>query len=110
MIRILSGALLWSSCALAMEGNPIPSAPKTIDLSTFTLTFFDEFEGTTLDQSKWDTPIHERQGSSLWVPSLTTVRDGALHLAVESSSHPIFRFNCGAVRTKTDYVTMFSQR
>ena len=86
---------------------------QELDLSTFKLTFSDEFDGDTLDTAKWQAPEMPRQGSCRWVKSLATVSDGALHLGIRLSQDPVLRYDCAAVRTRKDYdpkQTMFAQR
>ncbi len=104
------------SVAVAVEPTPFVAAggaPKDIDLSTYTLTFQDEFEGTTLDTSKWDTPTQERWKGCRWTPSLVSVQNGHLRLGVQLTDHPQLRYDCGAVRTRRNYdvnQTMFGQK
>ena len=89
------------------------AAQAQLDLSTFKITFSDEFEGDKLDTTKWQAPEMPRQGSCRWVASLATVRDGALHLGIRLSDDPVLRYDCAAVRTRKDYdpkQTMFAQR
>ncbi len=84
-----------------------------IDLSKFKLTFDDEFDGNQLDTNKWQAPEMPRQGSSRCVKSLVSVHDGALHLGVRLTKDPMYRYDCGAVRTEPDYDpsrAMFRQR
>ncbi len=88
-------------------------AGKRIDLSKYIMTFNDEFEGTTLDTTKWDTPTMPRQGGSQWMPDQVSVKDGVLRLGIRLSEDPVLRYHCGAVRTQRNYdpaQTMFSQR
>jgi hypothetical protein len=79
------------------------AAHAQLDLSTFKLTFSDEFDGDKLDTTKWQAPEMPRQGSCRWVPSLATVRDGALHLGIRLTDDPVLRYDCAAVRTRKDY-------
>ena len=95
------------------QPNREKSDRPEIDLSKFKLTFSDEFEGDQLDATKWQAPEMPRQGSSRWVKSLATVRDGALHLGIRLTEDPVLRYDCAAVRTRRDYdpsKTMFQQR
>ena len=107
MNRLVAPFLLILALTLSISGG------QEIDLSRFTLTFSDEFDGEQLDPTKWQTPEMPRQGSCRWVKSLATVRDGALHLGIQLSSDPVLRYDCAAVRTRRDYdpnQTMFAQR
>lgn len=64
----------------------------------------DEFNGTALDGSKWDTPTMERQNNSaLWTPSLVKVAGGNLELGVVRDGPPGSRYLAGAVRTRANY-------
>lgn len=115
---VLSVVLLTVGSALAQqEGvDAVSAKPATgarIDLNTFKLTFQDEFEGNQLDPKKWEAPEMTRQGSSRWVKSLVSVKDGLLHLGIRRTDHPQYRYDCGAVRTRAGYDpnrTMFQQR
>ena len=105
----LVASLLWILGALSNAAEP----PQQLDLTKFKLTFSDEFDGDQLDATKWQAPEMPRQGSSRWVKSLATVRDGALHLGIRLTEDPVLRYDCAAVRTRRDYdpsKTMFQQR
>ena len=108
--------LILASALVAVEPAPVAAnsgLPIKMDLSAYTMTFQDEFEGTTLDTSKWDAPTQERQKGSRWTPSLVSVQDGCLRLGVRLTDHPQLRYDCGAVRTQRNYdknQTMFGQK
>lgn len=84
-----------------------------LDLSQFKMTWHDEFEGDSLDLTKWEAPEMIRQGTSRWVKTLVKVEGGALHLGIRKTDDPKYRYDCGAVRTQKGYKksqTMFQQR
>lgn len=84
-----------------------------IDLTQYTMTFQDEFEGDKLDLSKWEAPSMPRQGGSRWMPNLVSVKDGCLRLDIRLTDDPVLRYDCGAVRTQRNYdknQTMFAQK
>ena len=95
--------------------HELASAPATrvINGKTYTLTFTDDFSGSSLDTSKWDYgPDWDRGDSSVpahWYSDMVSVRDGALVISAEEGSNGKIR--CGAVRTiKQNYSKMlFSQ-
>jgi len=74
-----------------------------IDLRKFTQAWGDEFEGATLDSTKWYAPSETRQGASRWVPSLVRVADGNLHLDIQLTTNSVLRYDCGAVQTRVGY-------
>jgi beta-glucanase (GH16 family)/N-acetylneuraminic acid mutarotase len=91
----------------------VKKSGRRIDLSKFKLTFDDEFNGDQLDTNKWEAPEMPRQGSCRWVKSLVSVHDGALHLGIRLTQDPVYRYDCGAVRTERNYdpsQAMFQQR
>ncbi len=71
--------------------TPSVSHGQELDLSKFKLTFSDEFDGDQLDATKWQAPEMPRQGSSRWVKSLATVRDGALRLGIRLTNDLVLR-------------------
>ena len=95
--------------------HELASAPATrvINGKTYTLTFTDDFSGSSLDASKWDYCPNWNRGNlnppGRWDDSMVSVSDGCLRLGVslDSNGVPI----SGAVRTlKKDYSkTLFSQ-
>ncbi len=112
---ILSSLALTASFALSPLSicAEAPAERPKLDLSKFTMTFNDEFDGDKLDTTKWEAPEMPRQGASRWVASLVSVRDGMLHLGVRKTDDPVLRYDCGAVRTQRNYdpnQTMFQQR
>ena len=75
-----------SSVSNESTNKPLPITPPNIDPNTYNLTWFDEFNGTTLDQSKWAyayssfdtqavTQMHNTDN-----PENVSVSDGVLHL------------------------------
>jgi len=119
---VVLAACLWGGVATAqIDGagaKPSENAAQAtkavkLDLKRFKLTWSDEFDGKTLDRSKWDVPVQIRQGSSRWVKDLVSVEDGVLKLGIRKTDDPKLRYDCAAVRTRKDYdvnQTMFAQR
>lgn len=82
----------------------LPKVGDTIDLRGFEMTWSDEFEGDTLDASKWQAPEMDRQNASCrWDRSLVSVSGGNLRLGLVPQADETTRFRAGAVRTRPDY-------
>ena len=48
------------------------------------LIFSDDFDGTSLDNTKWDyCPNWDRHGRSTWMDDMVSVKDGYLHLKLK---------------------------
>ena len=115
-LLLFISALMAVSTAAEPTPAPLPrnSPPITIDLSSYTLTFQDEFEGTELDTSKWEAPTQIRKKElTKWTPEQVSVKNGHLHLGIRLVHEPLKRYECGAVRTQRAYdinQSMFAQR
>lgn len=85
--------------------------PNTVDYSQLTLVWSDEFDGTSLDRTKWDVPNKEpRHGGSFWMADQVSVSDGVLRLGISLVTDPTNSYNCGAVRTRARHATdLFAQ-
>lgn len=93
-------------CAVAASVILQPGSGLAPRPSTLKLVWSDEFNGRSLDTSKWQAPRLERQGGqSVWDPRQVVVRDGFLRLGAQliTRSGPGPRYACGAVRTRIDY-------
>ena len=81
IIRILVSFLLMISPTLpGLLDLPVPASGQALDLdSRFELVWADEFEGTELDKTKWQTEwwVTERKGG-YWHEDLVSVADGNL--------------------------------
>ena len=70
----------------------IPRVPQgqTLDLSQFTMTWHDEFDGDTLDKTKWGNSWWEtmRKGG-YWHEDMVSVRDGNLVIRAEYLDEPL---------------------
>ena len=116
-MHLLSSCLVLPLFTTLIAGEvlqaPSQNTKKTvIDLSAYTMTFNDEFDGTELDTTKWEAPSMPRQGGSRWMPNQVSVKDGNLRLGIHLTSDPVLRYDCGAVRTQRNYdpnQTMFGQ-
>ena len=80
-----------SSVSNESTNKPLPITPSNIDPNTYNLTWYDEFNGTSLDQSKWayaysgfDTAA-ETQMHNTDKPENVSVSDGVLHLTARYS-------------------------
>lgn len=92
------------ACGLfAFEADAEP-----MDLNRFTLTFEDNFTGTSLDTTKWEAATENRQGgNSRWDPVQVSVGNGVLRLGITKVLDPVtgatLRYDCGTVRGRVGY-------
>jgi len=81
LILTTAAATLW------IELQPRPSG-QALDMSKFELTWSDEFDGDSLDRTKWDGSYMDENGLKQWTEegyaALGTedIRDGMLHITV----------------------------
>ena len=107
VLTILSFTLTFITC-FTVSGEKL----EDLNFSLENLIFSDEFDGTSLDTSKWNTcPEWNRQGRSTWKDDMVSVSDGYLHLKFKRdpqlgasiSTNPAIANNwirAGAVRTR----------
>jgi len=107
ILTILSFTFTFITC-FTVSGNKL----EDLNISLEKLIFFDEFDGNSLDTSKWNTcPEMNRHGRSTWKDDMVSVSDGYLHLkfkrdpqlGASNSSNPAIANNwirAGAVRTR----------
>lgn len=97
---------------------PGPLVAGTIDPSSLTLTWSDEFDGTAVDTTKWQIVDGEtRQNNrSVWTADQVSVSGGVLRLGVNKiddyQGNTNTRYQGGAIRTRVDYKpsqTLFQQ-
>ncbi|GEM_PF-414744 len=84
------------------------SRKKTVDMSKFTLTFADEFDGNKIDRNIWNTCEGERKGG-YWHSSQTSVRDGNLVIRTEYNQDGAYGpgYYTGNVRTKYSFMQKY---
>jgi beta-glucanase (GH16 family) len=75
---ILLLGLLVAPAQPAEPDDQLPTAPEG---KTWTLVWHDEFDGTKLDESKWDVPNNRRR-DGWWSPKAVSLDDG--HLAIST--------------------------
>jgi hypothetical protein len=89
--------------------KPVQASGNAGPLNSVTLVWSDEFDGTTLDTTKWEAVDGvPRQGASTWMANEVSVRGGHLRLGITATKIPTSNndkanYNCGAVRTKKAY-------
>ena len=96
------GTLFLVFSLLTIPGQARP------DLTRFTLTFEDEFEGTRLDPNRWEATDGElrQKKASRWKNNQVEVSNGTLKLKITKVStdpEPTVRYHCGSVRTRKGY-------
>ena len=82
-------ATLASVTGLTGQQN-VPNKNRTVDMSQFTLVWSDEFDGDTLDKSKWGFEwwVTMRKGG-YWHEDMVSVKDGNLVIRAEYIDHPL---------------------
>ena len=92
IIRVLVSFLLMLSPSLpGLLDLPVPASGQNLDLdSRFELVWQDEFEGTELDRTKWQTEwwVTERKGG-FWHEDMVSVADGNLTIKTEYFLEPL---------------------
>ena len=85
---LISFLMLFSSSAPQLFGLPKKAAKNTLDLSKFTLTWQDEFDGDTLNTDYWSYEwwITERKGG-YWHEDMVSVEDGNLVIRCDYKDH-----------------------
>ena len=83
---VISFFLCIISIFLSLGDKPIIPHGKEIDMSKFELTWADEFDGDSLDLSKWGAHYFNNGETAVrrggyWDLKLATVADGNLHIA-----------------------------
>ena len=84
------------------SGNAVPSVPE-IASQGYQLAFSDEFNGTTLDEAKWNYRI-DSKGNSTQLPANVTVSDGSLHVAVKKEPSRGKNYTGGGLISKTEFM------
>ena len=88
---IISFFLAIASLFCEIFGMPAIPHGKSVDMSKFELVWADEFDGSTLDETKWGnhggwnadaSGTYIRKGS-YWNKKMCSVHDGALHIRTE---------------------------
>jgi len=80
LVLTSASAMLW------IEAPPRPSG-QLLDMSKFELTWSDEFDGDSLDRTKWDGSYMDENGLFNWgrcyhALGMEDIRDGKLHVTV----------------------------
>ena len=87
----------------ALAGTPDALPREKINLDGFRLVWGDEFDGTALDETKWDSPHQNRQDASIWDRRNVHVADGMLTLDIRRTSDPHWRYESACIRSRKDY-------
>ncbi len=85
---IISVFLCIISLFLSLAGRPTIPHGKQVDMSKFELTWADEFDGDSLDLSKWSGHNYANGATVIrrggyWNNKLATVESGSLHIATK---------------------------
>ena len=90
------------------SAGAIPSVPE-IASKGYILAFSDEFNGTQLDENKWQYRV-DSKGRSTQLPANVTVSDGSLHVAVKKEPARGKDYTAGGIISKTEFIGSVWQR
>ncbi|MCR5150350.1 MAG: glycoside hydrolase family 16 protein [Clostridiales bacterium] len=88
MGRVLSVFLAALTAVMTFLGLPGFTGSEEVDMNKFVLTWSDEFDGNSVDTTKWRggwwpaTPTSVRKGG-YWNTKMCDVRDGVLHISTK---------------------------
>lgn len=90
--------------------NPAKAKPsgKKLDLSKFTLTFEEDFDGDTLDENKWGHWGQGKRKGGFWDCEQSSLRDGCLVIRSEYKADG--KFGEGFYTDRVDTMKRFEQR
>ena len=74
-----------------------------LDLTGYKMVWHDEFDGTKLDETKWESPHQNRQGASVWDKRNVSVGDGKATLKIRKTDDPTWRYESACIRTTKGY-------
>lgn len=98
-------ASIFASAALAQQPEPKDALPPAPQGKAWKLVWHDEFDGTKLDESKWETPPDGRRRDAWWMRKAVSL-DGNGHLAISTLKEGD-RFIDGCVRTRGKFEHAF---
>lgn len=90
--KISAIAIIFEMMMALFFEYPVTPRGQLLDMSKFYMTFSDEFDGDTLDETKWEghgfnlnaSAPHARRGS-FWVKEMLDVSDGCLNIITDYS-------------------------
>jgi len=94
-----------ASAALAQQPPPRDDLPPAPQGKAWKLVWHDEFEGTKLDESKWETPPDGRRRDAWWMRKAVSL-DGEGHLAISTLKEG-GKYIDGCVRTRGKFEHAF---
>ncbi len=84
------------------SGNAVPSVPE-IAAQGYKLVFSDEFNGASVDETKWNYRI-DSKGNSTQLPANVTVSNGSLHVAVKKEPAGGKDYTGGGLISKAEFM------
>jgi beta-glucanase (GH16 family) len=104
MRNLLAVLLVFLTCALAKAERPEDKLPSLPADKTWKLVWHDEFEGTTLDDTKWDIPEYKRRDAYWSRKAISLDGKGRLVMSTLKEGDKILD---GCVRTKGKFEHAF---
>jgi len=95
----------FASAVLAQQPEPKDALPPASQGKAWKLVWHDEFDGTKLDESKWENPPDGRRRDAWWMRKAVSL-DGKGHLAISTLKEGD-RFVDGCVRTRGKFEHAF---
>ncbi len=105
LCRLAVVSLFWISAAGCTLNRPAVTGP---DLSRATLIFSDEFDGTSLDTTKWNaTSYNLPPAQNAYNPAMVSVGGGLLHLRLEHTPWLGQPYSSGQVDTDHKFLPVY---